>query len=149
MEEITASEHLVKSVINELLDPEHELSEDETFKDILEQNINNNHNEYIVGITHPSFKNLSRHTKYHLLPGEVLFSLICWSFKGVVSIGTLVRPDFLVADLVLYLISSGFRESLLCELNFVINTSSEFGRLSFPAKTFTTVESFLLPLFID
>ena len=51
MEEITASEHLVKSVINELLDPEHELSEDETFKDILEQNINNNHNEYIVGIT--------------------------------------------------------------------------------------------------
>ena len=64
MEEITASEHLVKSVINELLDPEHELSEDETFKDILEQNINNNHNEYIVGITQQKdfYKHISNNT---------------------------------------------------------------------------------------
>ena len=54
MEVITASEYFENVCNNELLDPEHELSEDETFKDILEQNINNNHNEYIVGITYPS-----------------------------------------------------------------------------------------------
>ena len=101
------------SVNIELLDPEHELSEaNDTLIDILEKNSDHNNNDFIEGITHPSFKNSSRESCLidQGLPGGVLSSLIFLGFKGDSTRGILARAACLLLDLVLYLISSGFKD---------------------------------------
>ena len=60
MEEVAALDHFEMSVNSEALDPEHVSEANDLNKDILENINNTNHNDFIEGITHPSFKNSSK-----------------------------------------------------------------------------------------